>query len=239
MTTRVLPQTPSLPNIYLKWIVTNALAELIGLGTVALLVVLLMPRLEAGITFGLASLLFAAVLFEGLCVGVAQWWVLRERLELKAASWIGMTVLGGAVAWLIGMVAGSTLTFESNTTVVSEPSLVFTLLLAGLMGLGLGGLLGTAQWVVLRRYVERGVWWIAANGLAWAVGMTIIFATTDVLAFIPLRVLAILSAIVALLLTGGLVGAVHGSVLVWLLSAQEVSSRLIETQFEKGSSGHR
>jgi hypothetical protein len=221
MTTRVLSQTHS-PNVYFKWIVANALAELVGLGTVALLVFLLTPRLETGLTFGLATLLFAAVLFEGLCVGVAQWSVLRERLELKAIPWITMTVIGGGVAWLIGMVAGSTLTFESGATIATEPSLAFTLLLAGLMGLGLGGLLGTAQWSVLRRYVRGAAWWIVANALAWTVGMTVIFATTDGLAFLPSIVLAGALIVVALLLTGGVVGVIHGLVLVWLLRKRVV-----------------
>jgi hypothetical protein len=221
VTTRVLSQVPTAANFYFKWILANALAELAGLGAVALLIVLLMLRLETGITFGLASLLFAAVLFEGLCVGVAQWWVLREWLELTKA-WIGMTMLGGAVAWLIGMLAGTFFGSQNEMTPVSEPSSVMMLTLAAVMGLAVGALLGIAQWFVLRRYVKRAAWWILANALAWSVGMAIIFTAIDFLALTPSFVLAV----VALLLTGDVVGAIHGSMLVWLLrqSVIKVSS---------------
>jgi hypothetical protein len=216
MTTRVLSK-PTSANFYFKWLTANALAELLGLGGVALLVVLLMPRLETGLTFAVALALFAAVAFEGLCVGAAQWWVLSQWLELRARDWLGFTVLGGTAAWLIGMVAGSTLTFGSETATVAEPGLAFTLLLAGLMGLGLGGILGTAQWFVLRHYVRGASWWLLANALAWAVGMVIIFAATASLALMPSTVSVVTAVIVALLLTGGVVGAIHGFFLIWLV----------------------
>jgi hypothetical protein len=224
MTTRVLSRTAKSPSFYFKWIIANALAELVGLGTVALLVMLLTPRLESGLTFGIALMLFASVSVEGLCVGAAQWWVLREQLSLKAFPWIGMTVLGGTVAWLIGMIAGSTLSFEAETTAVTEPGLIMTLLLSGLMGLGLGVMLGTAQWLVLKNYVKRAVWWIPANAVAWLVGMVIIFASIDFLMLLSSPLLIALSSGLALLLTGAGVGAIHGGVLDRLLHASAASA---------------
>jgi hypothetical protein len=89
--------------------------------------------------------------------------------------------------------------------------------LAAVMGFVLGSVLGTPQWLVLRRHVQRAGWWILANSVAWACGMVVVFMGTN---FIPaegidLRVGLILAFFLAV--AGATVGAVHGLVLIWLL----------------------
>lgn len=51
--------------------------------------------------------------------------------------------------------------------------------LAWLTGFALGVTLSVPQWLVLRRYVKRAVWWILANAVAWAFGMQIIFVAAS------------------------------------------------------------
>ena len=48
-------------------------------------------------------------------------------------------------------------------------------LLAASMGLVFGPILGAPQWWVLRRWVDKAIWWIPANAVAWAGGMVAIF----------------------------------------------------------------
>jgi hypothetical protein len=64
--------------------------------------------------------------------------------------------------------------------------------------------------------------WLQVPVLAWSIGMVIIFAATDFLAVMLSLALAIGLVIAALLLTGGIVGTIHGSILVWLLRKSDV-----------------
>ncbi len=98
-------------RFYLKWIIANSLAEMIGLGTSALLWIAADRRMEAQIgTVGMVvAVIVGSTLFEGMAVGYGQWSVLRGPLPLvRARAWIGATMLGAFVAWTLGM-APSTL----------------------------------------------------------------------------------------------------------------------------------
>ena len=90
------------------------------------------------------------------------------------------------------------------------------LLMAGAMGLVLGVVLGLPQWRTLRGAV-RGAWlWLPANSAAWALGMPLIFAAVDLAQRAGTTVGAVAIILVALAVTGAVVGAVHGLALVRL-----------------------
>jgi hypothetical protein len=92
--------------------------------------------------------------------------------------------------------------------------------MAGLMGALLGIVLALAQWVVLRKVVRNAWWWLPANSAAWLVGLPVVFAAVDVAqdAGTPLQALLVFAA--ALALTGTIVGAIHGIVLVKFASLE-------------------
>ena len=95
-----------------------------------------------------------------------------------------------------------------------EISQWLTLLLAAGLGAVAGPILGVGQWWVLRKHVARAWRWIPAQALAWAAGMPIIFQMMDWIspgAFTAQDALIVLGM---LLLAGGVVGALHGWVLV-------------------------
>lgn len=97
-----------------------------------------------------------------------------------------------------------------------EPPQWLVLLLAAGLGLVAGAVLSFAQWWVLRKHAARAGWWVPAHMLAWLVGMPIIFWGIDLAqAGRPLVQTAGLLA-GCLLLTGAVVGAIHGTVLVAL-----------------------
>jgi hypothetical protein len=73
---------------------------------------------------------------------------------------------------------------------------------------------------VLRRYVRRAGWWVAANGVAWVLPMVIVFVTAGLVPPGGLTVELVAAGVVLLALAGGLTGAVHGLALVWLLRSR-------------------
>ena len=129
---------------------------------------------------------------------------------LRVPTEVYTTIIGAVVAWFIGMVLGSSAGphVEEDTALLAVG--------AAVLGLGLGALLGLAQWFVLRRHLRQAGWWVPANATAWAVGMVVAFAGTDVVqqdALVP-------AAVVRGTSMGVLVGAIHGGFLVWLLRRQ-------------------
>lgn len=99
----------------------------------------------------------------GLLIGGAQWWMLRSHLP-KPYRWLVATVLGwgaltlfriGALGW---MAPGT-------------PNLFFRVLLGLLYGAYVGTVLGTAQWLAMRKQVVRAWRWVPLSSGIWAVAI--------------------------------------------------------------------
>lgn len=212
--------------LWLRWVVANALAELVGLGATFALDILILARVAAAHSI-LASILGIIAIavtgaIEGTVVGLLQWSVLRHPFPLVTRrAWVVATVIGAVIAWFLGSLPSTLMDMGSqeSSAPVQEPSQAVMLLLAAGMGLFLGVVLGYPQWRELRRAV-RGAWlWIPANSLAWALGMPAIFAAVDRAYAVyatgsPGGAVAVMAA--ALALAGAIVGAVHGLALVKL-----------------------
>jgi hypothetical protein len=96
-----------------------------------------------------------------------------------------------------------------------DPLLIYSLAFA--MGLVLGLVLALPQWLVLRRHTGRAGWWIPANALAWALGMVVVFLGAGSVPDTVTSFRQLLIIPLSLAAAGAVVGAVHGTALVWLL----------------------
>ena len=99
------------------------------------------------------------------------------------------------------------------------------LLFAAGLGAVAGAVLSFVQWLTMRRKVQRAGRWILANMLAWLAGMPIIFWGMDA-AFqgrSPLQAMLLLAGV--LLLTGAVVGGIHGLFLA-RLAGQTAGSKV-------------
>ena len=206
-----------------RWVAANAFAELIGLGSSALLWIAFLAGLEArlGILTSATVVVVGSTLLEGTAVGVIQWRVLRSALpKLRLAAWWSATAVGVLIAWSLGMIPSTLLSMDSAASSAAPPpamsdALMYTL--AAVMGLVLGPVLGLPQWLVLRRHFAHAGLWIAANAVAWCWGMLVIFM---VISFVPaggITVSTVLIVLGGLALAGAVVGGIHGVVLVKLV----------------------
>jgi hypothetical protein len=96
------------------------------------------------------------------------------------------------------------------------------------MGLVGGAVLSFAQWLTLRRNVQRAGIWIPANMLAWLFGMPIIFWGIDLAFKMDTLWQSMLVMVGILLVAGAVVGAIHGFFLM----------RLIDKQLPEGANFH-
>ena len=212
-------------SLWLSWVGANALAELVGLGATFAIDFLIISQ-SAGSVVSIV-LMTASGAIEGSVVGLLQWLVLRRPFpEIARRAWILATIVGALVAWFFGSLPSTLIDMgvQQSGDEVQEPSAAVVLLLAAGMGLVLGVVLAYPQWRVLRRVVTNSWIWLPANAIAWAFGMAIIFAAMD-LAFNQASTSGSLTVIAgALLLAGGMVGAVHGLALIRLASEAHAGS---------------
>lgn len=193
-------------GLWARWVIANSVAETVGLGSALS-----------------AAAILAGTVIEGMVVGTAQWLVLRRPLpDVGWRSWALATAVGAFVAWSAGMLPGTLMGAggaegSAEGAAVAEPSAAVVYGLAAVMGLVAGAILGTPQWIILRRHVPRGGLWIPANALAWAPGMVMAFVAADFLFSAGIGVGTVLLAIATLAAIGAVVGAIHGLALVWLL----------------------
>ncbi len=131
-------------------------------------------------------------LLVGLLLGGGQWLVLRQRLP-ESRRWVGLTTLGTAAAWV---------TFNW----LVRPALSALALETGEIGFGLlfggvwGGLVGGAQWLMLRRRVEAAYLWWLACAAAFPLAAAVVRPLNNML------VAGLVFAAVQGLLAGGVLG---------------------------------
>ena len=179
----------------------------------------------SAITFGLAATFFDLLsenvlvvlavsgAISGLCIGAAEAWVLRSLLTKQAIGW----VLAMMVATPLGVV-GSGLLF-----VIMEKSPAFDLfepefIGGGVFGLGVGIIVGLAQWVFFRRVFRHAWIWIAAviagRVIGWSASTALISQLTADVYLENLFLPAGLGGAIG----GTIYGAIAGICLLWLVA---------------------
>jgi hypothetical protein len=92
------------------------------------------------------------VIVSGVAISVLQGVVLYKRIH-KAWRWAVISSL----SWMVGYIA-HLIFFSSNTGIFVGPIV--------------GGAVGIAQWILLRREFNWAGWWIVICILAWTTGLT-------------------------------------------------------------------
>jgi hypothetical protein len=211
---------PSNVGFWLRWTFVCGIGEFLGIGAAAGAAFSFFLLVGETDTTGerVASLIVVvcAGILEGLITGSLQWSILRQQfVDMKAKKWLICTVLGAAVAWLIGMTYPTF--FISDTASSSEPSRVMIVFLAAGSGIVLGAVFGFFQWLELRRHTMGASWWIVANTVAWIVGLVVIYLGASLPGSDTAIGTVVLIGAVSGLVAGLLVGAITGIFLVRLI----------------------
>jgi len=211
-------------TLWLRWIVANALAEMVGLGLTLAITAAFFASQSGPQTVGGILLSFAVAVgsgaIEATLVGLVQWGVLRPWFpSVSRFAWWRGTLIGALIAYVLGYLPSTLMDLGASASQVpaaaaAEPPQWVTLLLAAGLGLVGGALLSFAQGLALRGKARRAGSWIPANMLAWMLGMPLIFWGIDLAFKLPAVWQSVLLMAGVLLLAGAAVGAVHG----WFLT---------------------
>lgn len=216
-------QNMRLSHLWLRWVAANSLGEMLGLGTTFAVLAAGLAALDElstvwSILLGYGLAIISGIL-EASIVGWAQWKAMNPWLpDISLRSWWLATLIGALIAYCLGYLPSTIMSLEEHSTQTAavEPEQWVVLLLAVGMGLAGGLILSLFQGRELRRHVP-GAWkWVPANMLAWMLGMPLIFWGIDQIQKVSGTTSQVLLMAGVLLLTGAVVGAVHGLALVHL-----------------------
>ena len=131
-------------GLSLLWVLVCAAGWAVGARLVA----------AAGPSADLIAAGYARVAAGAILAGALQWLVLRRHLD-GAAWWIPASALAVAAAGVVVFAGGAVVGADAGWVA----------------GAGLSGtLLGTVQWLVLRRQLDGAAWWVPASTVGWVVG---------------------------------------------------------------------
>lgn len=152
-------------RLFREWVLYNAVAFTIVLGTVYLLAATSLDVTEQAVGHVVASLLiaFSGAFVYAAVLGSLQWRVLRQRITIPRRRWISACLGPGLLAWIAIVLPSVTHAATSGGDVQ------VAYLLAVSQALAFGPLLGLSQALMLRPYTSRWAWWIAANVVSWLV----------------------------------------------------------------------
>lgn len=200
-----------------RWVALSAVGMSAGVLLAGELIALVLWRWDGlhsvPASIALLTTLFVAGAGHGAAMGAAQSVLLRRRTGIDRRNWILVTAAGAAIAWMIG---GTINFIDAGPWDAAER---MRAILLG--GLALGALLGTAQWLLLRRHVEDSLAWVPANALAWVVGTGLGVIALDSFPPDPAPLQLVVSAALATLLPGAAAGLVTGFTLRSLLQPEK------------------
>lgn len=154
-------------RFWLKWTLATYFGIVVGTlsGMLAPFVILLSMDGGSNLLDSLAviayGLLVVSVISLWIVVGVAQWSILRRFIDQRVVTWVGATVLGALPIAVIEIIMGASTSTPIPDNVMGILRLV--LLFAS------GAILGTTQWWVLRKKVDRAALWIVISLISWSI----------------------------------------------------------------------
>lgn len=217
--------------LWVRWLVANGLGEMIGLGLTLAVGAAFISSFgdQQSVLIVLVTFLVAVAsgAIEATIVGLAQWWAMHSWFPvISRRSWWLATLVGALSAYVLGYLPPTVMSlgeqaYQSQAAVAEPKQWVVMLLAAGLGFVG-GAVLSFAQWLTMRRRIRGASLWIPANMLAWMVGMPLIFWGIDAAQRLSGLIWIVLYMEGVLLVTGLVVGAIHGAFLVRLAKTQQV-----------------
>ena len=210
-------------NLWLRWVIANGVGEMVGLGLTFAIAVEVISSFGNGqsVMVILASFLVAVAsgAIEATVVGIAQWWAMHPWFPaITRRAWWLATLVGALVAYVLGYLPSTLMSLGEQSTqsqaAAAEPAQWLILIMAAGLGAVGGAVLSFAQWLSMRRKVQGASSWIPANMLAWALGMPLIFWGIDTAQKLAGMVWVVVFIAGVLLVTGLLVGVIHGAFLM-------------------------
>lgn len=163
----------------INWILNDALGIFLGIAVAAGILTMESQLLGQPGTavekVGGLGVALAGGLIAGTILAWFQWRALKRRYaDLSWIGWWGNTVIAFIAGWILAIIPSFSYTGQNAIHQVIPPFGIptFTAMYGSIIfGATLGGLIGFAQWLELRKHREKASSWIGMNVFGWALGM--------------------------------------------------------------------
>lgn len=208
--TQALSSRSNASSLCQRWVLASIAGALLNSMIIELVIVAL-PQLTSEATE--VQYVPLAFYFGSFFVttSLLQWWVLRRYLQ-HSAWWI-VANAGGAIGLLLTAYGAHMLGGQEGTALV----VLF----------GIGGVMGVAQWVVLRLHVPLAGWWILCSAGAWPIAFVGVGSFIFQLGFLKVGLIATVVGIIQQIMIWTLYNMITGLVLAKLW--EELMARIDRT----------
>jgi len=201
-------------KFWYQWIAFYSIGEMLGIGTAAMVARFLLIEYSQS-TYTSSTVLTALVLIlagtiEGLIIGYVQWKSLSKLVtDFTPTRWITITTLASISGWLFILPpAVIVIFFFSQHFWLGNPhSILFTII----TGLAFGGLIGMAQYSIIKKFFNRALTWVLATAIGWSLSFVFVYTALSLFSSPLYNIMLIAVACILSGLTQGLVNstAVH------------------------------
>jgi len=212
-------------QFWYRWIWSYSLGELFGIGAAAVisrLLVIEYLHTSSGVSTALTTVvLIIAGATEGVIIGYIQWRSLSKLIsDFKPKPWMAATTAGAIAGWVFILPPSVMIIFFfSNFFSVVNQNAVFLTLLAGT---AFGGVIGMAQYVLIRKYFYNAMIWILANTIGWSLSFLLVYFS---ISFFTTSLYNVIFIITACLLSGFMQGGVTGVAVHFRMSIKKGHER--------------
>jgi hypothetical protein len=162
-----------------KWILNYSLGELLVIGIATtigrLVMVELSDMMSQSPSYVTPVLVIVIGAIEGLTIGFLQWRSMKLLLsDLKANIWILITVAATTLGWFL--VIPPTIFLIAFFVDFGLANEYYSFIYSLLAGAAFGGIIGFAQFFVLKKFYRHAFNWVLSNIVGWMFSFFIVYA---------------------------------------------------------------
>lgn len=210
-------------KFWFKWMFHYSLGELMGIGAAAIIARFLFigfsnTSASANTTsYLMFMILIIAGASEGLIIGYIQWRSLSKVVkDFKRGVWIGTTMAITVTGWLC--ILPPAILFISFLSKFSAINNYYSILYTTYVGMAFGGLIGIAQFFIIRKYFRNSLVWIFANTVGWTISFLILYKALVLFENSSSLVYNLFLIASSCILSGFIQGVITGTSLHFLMS---------------------
>jgi len=217
-------------KFWYPWILNYSFGELLGIGAAATIGRLLFAGFSdtalSQAVFLFPLILVIAGTLEGLIIGYVQWKSLSGLvINFRPRGWIIATTFAAIIGWL--MILPPSIVFISFLSSLKLIDNYYSLLYAGAAGVAFGGIIGFAQFFIIRKFYDKAYVWILANAIGWMLSFIIVYVALLTFSYTPSVIYNFIIIILSCGLSGLLQGIVTGTTLHFSMSMKASETKLI------------
>ncbi len=211
-------------KFWLKWILNYSLGELLVIGiatTIGRLILVEFADFMSQSPWFVTPLFMILIgMIEGLTIGYLQWRSIRKLAgDLRLRSWLLATVASTTFGWIL--IFRPTIFLVAFFVDFGFDNKYYSFLYTLLAGATFGGIVGFAQYFILRRFYENAFAWAFSNVVGWMLSFLTIYLSISFIRSAHSLIYSVGVIVLACVCSGLVQGLTTGTSLHYFMSIRK------------------